>query len=239
MLAVVDRVLGSNARAVYLYGSAVAGGLRPASDLDLLVVVGEPTTSHQRADLGAGLRPISRRGERPADWRPVELTVVVAGDLAPLRLPPRTDFQYGEWLRDDFDAGRVDPAQPENPDLLILLAQVRLTGQALRGAPATEVIAEVPAADLKRAVLDSVEGLLADLDTDTTNVLLTLARIWYTLKTDEFTTKDAAAEWAAARISASGSLRRAAAMYRGDEPDQWTSTEARDAARELVDLIRG
>ena len=64
---VADQVLEVGVVGLYLYGSAVVGGLRPHSDLDFLVVVKEPTTTAQRSKLVTRLRPISRRGRRPAD----------------------------------------------------------------------------------------------------------------------------------------------------------------------------
>lgn len=85
----------------------------------------------------------------------------------------------------------------------------------------------------------SVDRLLAGVDTDTTNVLLTLARIWHTLETTEFATKDAAAHWAAHRIESGDVLRRAAAIYRGELAEEWHEAGASAAARELVEHIRG
>jgi streptomycin 3"-adenylyltransferase len=92
---------------------------------------------------------------------------------------------------------------------------------------------------LKQAMLATVESLQADLASDTTNVLLTLARIAYSLESNAFITKDAAAEWAAPRIRQGARLRRAAAIYRGEAADEWAPSEADQAARELMELIRG
>lgn len=47
-LALVREVLGSDLVGAYLYGSSVLGGLRPYSDLDLLVVAGHPTTREEK-----------------------------------------------------------------------------------------------------------------------------------------------------------------------------------------------
>jgi len=240
VLSVIGDVLGENVVAVYLYGSAVVGGLRPASDLDIFVVAARPTSHHERAALVEGLRPVSRRTSRPAGWRPVELTVAVQSDVRPVRSPPATDFQYGEWLATDFDAGRVDPKEPGNPDLLVLLVQVRRSSRALRGPEAHAVIDEIPAAELDQALLASVDGLLDDLETDTANVLLTLARIWVTLTTGEFVAKDAAAKWAAARLGAGSraALDHARAIYLGEADDVWPGRTATSAAAQMVERIR-
>ena len=76
---------------------------------------------------------------------------------------------------------------------------------------------------LTRAMLEGIEPLLADLDDDTRNVLLTLARIWTTLGTGEFRSKDAAADWALERLPAEHAavLVRARAIYLGEVPERW------------------
>ena len=209
----------------YLYGSAVVGGLRPASDVDLFGVVDRPTTRAERTELAHRLIPISRRGQRPADWRPVELTIVAAPGLKPWHFPPRTDFQYGEWLRARFDAGDVDPEDPDNPDLALLIEMVRRTGVPLHGAAAVDVLPEVPPLDLRAALVGVIPGLMADVDIDTANVLLTLARVWHTLETSEFTSKDVAADWAITRLDSDSSapLSKARAVYLGEADDEWAA----------------
>jgi hypothetical protein len=54
----------------------------------------------------------------------------------------------------------------------------------------------------RRAIVAEVPGLLEDLEPDTRNVLLTLARVWVTLDTGEIRSKDAAADWAIERLPA-------------------------------------
>ena len=241
VVALVQRVLGASLTAVYLYGSAVQGGLKPASDLDVFVVTRRRTTRAQKRRLAAGLRPISARDTRPPPWRPVELTIVVQSDIRPWRYPPRMDFQYGEWLRARFDAGDVAPASPVSPDLAVLVSMVRLVGRPLVGPPPEELLDPVPRADLVRAMTDGVADLIADLDSDTANVLLTLARIWSTLETSTFLTKDAAADWVIGRMppESQAALERARALYLGRQPDSWADeiAGARAAAHQLVGEI--
>jgi streptomycin 3"-adenylyltransferase len=173
---------------------------------------------------------------RPPAWRPVELTVVATPDLVPWRFPPRTDFQYGEWLRDEFERGEVDPDKPDNPDLALMIEMVRRNGRPLVGPPADELLPPVPEDDLRAALVGVVPDLMADLDTDTANVLLTLARVWHTLETGEFTSKDAAADWAITRLDSTGSraLVLARDTYLGAAMD---SSWDVDAVRELADRV--
>lgn len=242
VLAVVREVLGSSLVGAYRYGSAVEGGLRSESDLDLFVLAALPTSDEQKRRLIEGISPLSRRSHRPSGWRPVELTVVVAGDVRPWRWPPRFDFQYGEWLRAKFDAGEIAPWPSVNPDVAVLLGMVRQRSVPLLGPPAVEVLDPVPRADLVRAMLAEMDTLIGDLEPDTRNVLLTLTRVWSTVATGEFRAKDAAADWAAARLPEADAavLRRARDAYLsgGDEGWEALMPAARATAERLAAEVR-
>lgn len=216
-------VLADDALGAYLYGSALAGGLRPGSDIDVFAVSRRRTTSADRQRLVDLLRPISSRRSRPASWRPVELTIVVQAEVRPWRYPPRIDFQYGEWLRDEFDTGNLQPWPPSNPDLAVLISMVLLAARPLFGPPPADLLDVVPRGDLVRAMVDEVGSLLDDLDTDTGNVILTLARIWRTLAMGDIASKDGAADWVLERLPAEhrGPLARALDVYLGREEDRW------------------
>lgn len=199
VVALVHGVLGErDVLGAYLHGSAVAGGLRPASDVDVLAVVRRRTGEEQRRALVRELLAVS--GAVNAQ-RPVELVLVVADEVRPWRYPPVCDLLYGEWLRGEFEAGAVPQPEPM-PDLAVLLTAVRSGGIALAGPPPRDLLDPVPHADLVRACLAGVPGLVADLADDTRNVVLTFARIWCTLVTGEIRSKDAAADWALPRLPA-------------------------------------
>lgn len=161
--------------------------------------------------------------------RPLELTVVVQSEVKPWRYPPRMELQYGDWLRDAFERGDVEPQPATNPDLALLLAMVRLADRPLAGPPPAEVFDPVPDADLARAMGAGVEEVLEGIDTDTRNGILTLARIWCTLATGEIRSKDAAADWALTRLPEEHRpvLARARAVYLGEEDERWNDLAAR------------
>src|SRR4051794_21783420 len=73
----VRSVLGEDAIGGYLHGSGVLGGLRPHSDLDVLVVARRCLTAAARRALGDGLLACSGGYPRRGSAWPVELTVVV------------------------------------------------------------------------------------------------------------------------------------------------------------------
>lgn len=224
VLTLVREVLGSTAKSAYLFGSAVQGGLKAESDLDVFVVTTRRTSHAEKMGLVDRLLPISgiktpgRRGRR------VELTVVVQGEVRPWRYPPRMDFQYGDWWREDFESGNLEPWSSElNPDLAILITMVRLWGETLFGPPPAEVFDAIPQEDLFVAMADGLDGLRAELDGDTRNVVLTLARIWSTFATGVISSKDAAADWVLDRLPAEHRpvLAHARAVYLGLEAENW------------------
>ncbi len=81
--------------AVYLHGSAVSGGLRPQSDVDLLAIVDCPVADEQRRDLLAALLRISGRHPRAVGTpRCIELMVFLRADIATPNFPVRAEFIY-------------------------------------------------------------------------------------------------------------------------------------------------
>lgn len=232
-----DAILG-----IYLYGSAVSGGLRPDSDLDLAVLTSRRLAPGEKDRLVDGLHPLSRRSLRPAGWRPLEVTVLAQPDVRPWRYPPRFDLQYGEWLSDDQLSDQVRRGPTKSPDLAVAITLLREASRPLEGPPAADVLDPVPRADLVRAMLDEIPSLLGDLEDDTRNVLLTLARMWSTVATGAVSSKDDAAEWAVAELPAEQRppLIHARSLYRDGGWGEWDgmTAEVRGLAQRMADEIR-
>jgi predicted nucleotidyltransferase len=238
----VRDVLGESAVGAYLHGSAVLGGMRPTSDLDVLVVVDQPTTEEQRRAIVKRLLKISGRRARRGPARPVELNIVLASEMRPWRHPPSVELLYGEWERDRYEAGFV-PAPRPMADFAPVIVVAQARGVPIFGPRPGDVLARVPPADLRRAILEGLPYLRSELGTDTRNVLLTLARGWFTVATGEIVPKDVAAAWAAERLAGEPRdvMNRAREMYlEGWDEDDWgvQLPAARALADALVDEIR-
>jgi predicted nucleotidyltransferase len=212
---IVRDVLSTSMTAAYLHGSAVLGGLRKTSDIDVLAVVDRRTRKAERREIVTRLMAISDPS-RAQHKRPVEVTIVRQADVRPWRYPPLMEFQYGEWLRADYARGVV-PEAGANADLAPLLAVVLLGDHPLVGPPPAELLAPVPVADLRRAIVEGMAEWVGrdKIETDTRNMLLALSRIWHTLATGEIVRKDVAARWAAERLDpvASEMVSRARTQY--------------------------
>jgi predicted nucleotidyltransferase len=241
ILALLDQVLGNQLLGAYLHGSAVLGGLRPTSDLDVLVVSGRRMSEVERRSLVDGLLEVSGQRASRGPGRAVELSVVVSGDIKPWRYPPQQEFLYGEWLRDMYEQG-VTPRLEVAPDLSVLITMVLQGDAALVGPPPAQLLDPVPPEDLIRGATVGIPQLLEEIESDTRNVLLTLARIWMTVATGEIRSKDAAADWALEHIPPRHRvvLARARDMYlRGEDEECWSDlTAVHEHAEYVVNAIR-
>jgi predicted nucleotidyltransferase len=232
----VDEAIGPAALGIYLHGSAVRGGLKPASDLDILVVTGRSMVDGERQVLAAGL---TRLSGRRSGARSLELTAVVQSQVRPWRYPPISDFLYGDWLRDEI--GTDGPPRPAPmPNLAIMIPETLAGNHPLAGPPPADLLDPVPAEDIVRGSVAGIPGLLDDLPGDTRNVVLTLARIWTTLATGRIASKDAAADWALARLAPEHQpvLRHARQLYLTSRYTEETwSDELRARVRAHVDAV--
>jgi streptomycin 3"-adenylyltransferase len=221
-LAVLEQHLGDSLEAVHVFGSALQGGLKPHSDLDLMVTVNRPLAPAVRLPLMRELLAASAWPGTHATRRALEVTVLNRDDVLPWRYPARRELQFGEWLRADIEAGVVEPPVVDI-DLAVLLTTLRAHSVALKGPSAAELFHPVPLADLRRALAETLPmwNGPADWDGDQRNVVLTIARIWYTAATGAIVPKDVAAEWVAQRLPPvlAPLLQQARLAYRGEGVD--------------------
>ncbi|HEX7989853.1 MAG TPA: aminoglycoside adenylyltransferase family protein [Stenotrophomonas sp.] len=193
---VIRQQLAANLIAIYLYGSALDGGLKPLSDIDLLVIVAQHPDTATLRQLQRELLAISAPPGRHPTLRALEATVIAQAEVKPWRHPARRELQFGEWLRQDILAGILELPTPD-PDLAILLSKARQHSIALYGPALMELLPSVPERDFQRALADTLTlwNTADDWHGEEANIVLTLARIWYSAQTGSIAPKDVAAEW--------------------------------------------
>lgn len=196
------------------------GGLKPRSDIDLMVTIQTPMDGSIRRALMEELLTVSAPPGTDTSLRALEVTVIVLSDLVPWRYPARREMQFGEWLRDNILAGSFEPGLVD-PDLAILMTQVLQNSVSLLGPNADQLFESVPAADLKAAFRDTIAQWTrnSDWEGDEQTVVLALARIWYSAATGEIGSKDLAAAWVLERLPVEHRplLERARDAYLGGE----------------------
>ena len=229
-LNLVKEIFGQELLGIYLYGSSILGGLQKYSDIDLFVVSNRATTREEKVKLATALLKISgiyMKGKK----LPIEMTIVEKSEINPWHYPPRFNFQYGEWLRTQFEQGNVEPwSNKEMPDLALLVTQLLLASHTLVGANPDQLLCKVPYKDVMTALKDAFPNLMSDLDSDVRNVLLTFARIWSTVATGAIRSKPAAADWVINRLPEKYRpvMERAKAICKGEEKEYW------DDLKELI-----
>ena len=198
---VINRHLASTLRAIHLYGSAIDGGLKPYSDIDLLVTIGSELVETTRRAFMFDLLEISAPPGKSEIFRALEVTVVVQDEVLPWRYPVRRELQFGDWLRKEILEGNIESAVID-ADLAILLTKARQHSLPLLGPPAEEFFDQVPKSDFFRALADTLKQWESPSDWagDERNVVLTFARIWYSVVTGEIAPKDVAADWSIERL---------------------------------------
>ena len=108
---VIGRHLESTLLAVYLYGSALDGGLKPYSDIDLLVAVAAPLNDAVQASLLVDNVPVSASPwPKQGTPRLGSDRCVVHSDIVPWRYPARRELHFGEVAAQDILAGMFEPA---------------------------------------------------------------------------------------------------------------------------------
>jgi predicted nucleotidyltransferase len=238
-LNLLKEILGKDLLGVYLYGSSVFGGLQKYSDLDLFVVSSRSTTHEEKTQLVTKLLLISGVYMKSTKL-PIEMTIVEKAEVNPWRYPPHFDFQYGDWLREQFESGIIEPwPTKEMPDLALLIMQVLLARKTLLGADPDQLLCKIPYNDFMMARTDALQDLMPELNSDTRNVLLTLARIWSTVWTDAIRSKPAAAGWAIDRLPEQYCpvMKRAMSICKGEEKESWDDIQ--ELIKPCADFIIG
>lgn len=223
---IVEELFGSDVVGIYLFGSAVAGGLQADSDVDVLVIANRRISNATRQELVARLMEVSGRVGNSNAVRPLELTVLNRDDVIPWRYPPGSELVYGEWLREKFENGHV-PGSETDPDLAIILTKVRQSSIPIFGPEARQLLDPVPEKDLCLALKESLPNLISGIEGDERNVLLTLARMWVTAATGQIVPKDAAGTWAIDNLPESLrlTLDLARKAYIGEVKDNWADSK--------------
>ena len=235
---VAREVLGDSILGIYLFGSAVTGGLKKDSDVDVLVAIIESLTLGKRKILIDRLLKVSGAIGNAHSIRPIELTIVKVSDVVPWRYPPRAEFVYGEWLRESYEAGAI-PEAAHDPDLTIVLKQVIDNSVSMYGVKAINLFEPIAPEDTLRAIRECLPRLLEEVEGDERNAILTLARMWLTATTGDIVSKDRAAEWAMKQLPTEHAsiLNEARLGYLGKIDDNWSGR--RDQVITLLRHMQG
>jgi streptomycin 3"-adenylyltransferase len=238
---ILNRKIENPILGIYLYGSSVSGGLKTDSDIDLLVIIKGRLPQKNKLELIKQFMQVSGEIGNQELIRPLEITIVNIDEISPWLHPIKSELQYGEWLRDKFSKGKIGSSATD-PDLTILMKQVRQNSISLAGPEAEGLVPTIPDEDIKNAIFDSCPALENSVIGDERNTILTLARMVFTIVTGEITSKEKAADWLLPKVPQrfNGLLQMAKYGYLGECKDNWEGKDAelREFVQYLIQLAR-
>ena len=238
VLSVIERHLESTLLAVHLYGSAVDGGLKPYSDIDLLVVVYAPPALESKMAFVRALLVLE------ADCPPkgLEMSVVLAeacahpGHPAPFEL--HGSPMHWPRFREDL-AGACAAMRGEDPDLAAHFAVAREAGIALCGPAARMVFAPVPREMVFASVWQDVASARESIHSDPVYTILNLCRTLAFARDGRMRSKAAGGAWGEENVPEFATLIRAARRaYEGGEPFAAESAALSAFADGILDCAR-
>ena len=116
---------------VYLYGSAVMGGLRMNSDVDILVITNQSLSEKTRRNLTNRLMLISGKIGNIKDMRPLEVTVINQKDIVPWHFRMWLTASTGEIRSKDLAAEWAIPQLPDEHATLLNKAREAYLGECV------------------------------------------------------------------------------------------------------------
>ncbi|GAC1463605.1 MAG: DUF4111 domain-containing protein [Ktedonobacteraceae bacterium] len=217
-----QRLLQGNLVGVYLHGSLALGGFKPErSDIDLLVVTGQPIEPDTKREIIALLLRVSRFPS------PVEISFLVEKDIFPYKNPLPYDLHYSEKWRDQL---QQDVRNEEwkhwsdtiqyDPDLTAHLAVLQQHGICLYGKPVAEALPAVPEQDFRAAISKDVLEAAEKRLRDPIYFVLNACRVLAYMREEKILSKDAGGEWALTNLPVQFHtlIQQSLALYRGERP---------------------
>jgi streptomycin 3"-adenylyltransferase len=194
----VRSILGENLAGIYLHGSLAMGCHNPdRSDIDLIVTARQGLAPETRRLLAGVLLNLS------GDPCPLEVHILLEGDLAAWRHPFPYDFHFSEFWRErfqahlaqrDWDLFREDPGRVD-PDLAAHLTILRFRGLALHGPSIETTFPAVLPADYLDAILYDYAPARDGIAGNPVYGVLNMLRVHWYLQQGRISSKEEAGVW--------------------------------------------
>ncbi len=221
LLEVFQQTLGKHLTGVYLHGSLAMGCFNPAgSDLDLLVITGQPMSLEQKRAIVETLLRLSRQ---PA---PIEISFLSAADLTPWRYPTPFDLHYSEGWRERCEQALAGDGwqhwndnRQNDADLAAHITITRARGISLLGQPIAQALPSVPRQDYIASIWDDFSWARARAMENPPYFILNACRIAAYLLDGRLCSKEEAGAWALKTLPAvfQALISQALSAYRGEE----------------------
>ncbi len=232
--------LGDNLVGVYLHGSLAMGCFNPTkSDVDLIIIVGEPLTLAEKQQIIASLVALSEH----APPKGIEMSVVLRKFAKDFVYPTRFELHFGKEHIPAFHAGEFDYGSEKcDPDLAGHFTVIKERGICLDGVPIDRCFGEIPRDAYLKSIMNDVQDAEKEILDDPVYVILNLCRVLAFLRDGKVTSKVEGGSWALKNgiIRLPDLIERALTDYASIslEENQWNPRELLKFARHALGLIR-
>jgi predicted nucleotidyltransferase len=193
----VTNIIDDELVGVYLHGSLAMGGFNPkTSDIDILVVTGQPINEETKKELAAFLLKFS------SNPYPVEISFLHKGHLKVWQHPCEFDFHYSEFWRERYEedliAGTfrwINGEIKTDADLAAHITILNNRGICLAGRPIREVFPLVPESDYISSIVGDFKDCIEKIAEDPVYCTLNMVRVFWYLEKGVISSKQKAGEW--------------------------------------------
>lgn len=226
---------GDNLIGVYLHGSLAMGCFQAQhSDVDILVLTGQPPLPQQRREWA---RQVLLASAAPG---PLEISFLHRGQYTPWRHPAPFSFHFSEEWRPRISQELQDGAWQNwnwdgtpDPDLAAHFTVTQRRGVRLAGAPVAEAIPLIPWGDYLDSILADLTWGCERAYDNPIYLALNACRIWAAVEEGFVFSKSEGAGWAQPRLPAAlaAIVARADATYSGQEQGGQAAVSGQEALR--------
>lgn len=190
------KILKNNLTGIYLHGSAVMGCFNPQkSDLDFIVVVGEPLPDFVKKEYMDMIVELNACG--PA--KGIEMSIVTKSVCNPFVYPTPFDLHFSiahlNWYKSNPD-DYIQKMKGTDKDLAAHFTIITNRGKCLYGEQIEKVFSKIPEKDYFDSIWNDIADAVEDISENTMYLTLNLARVLAYKKDGVILSKKEAGEWA-------------------------------------------
>lgn len=195
-----QEILKDNLTGIYLHGSAVMGCFNPyKSDIDLIIIVNDKMTKETKKMLMDVIIELNSMSPEKG----LEISVVVKAVCKPFVYPTPFELHFSpmhlNWYMNNPN-DYIEKMNGEDKDLAAHFTVINNRGKCLAGESISSVFGMVPKEYYLDSIWEDVKDAEADIEEDTTYLVLNLARVLAYKKEGLVLSKKEGGEWALANL---------------------------------------
>jgi predicted nucleotidyltransferase len=193
----ITKIIEGELVGIYLHGSLAMGGFNPnTSDIDIVVVTGEPIKAEKKRRLVKFLLLCSNNPY------PIEISFLHKGQLEEWHHPCEFDFHFSEFWRERYEEDMLGETHnwtnediKTDADLAAHVTIINNRGICVAGRPIREVFPLVPQSDYISSIVGDFKDCIENIEEDPIYCTLNMIRVFWYLKDGVISSKQEAGNW--------------------------------------------